>query len=63
MAVPNIEIVGPFPGELQETFFFSAGVITNAKGADAARALITFLRTPAAKAVIKAKGMEPAPDY
>jgi molybdate transport system substrate-binding protein len=62
MAVPNIEIVGPFPGELQETFFFSAGVTTNAKGADAASALINFLRTPAAKAVIKAKGMAPAPE-
>jgi ABC-type molybdate transport system substrate-binding protein len=34
-------------------------VTTKAKDADAARAPITFLRTPAAKAVIKAKGMEP----
>ena len=39
---------------------FTAGVGVVAKGAEAARALIRFLATPAAAAVIKAKGMEPA---
>jgi molybdate transport system substrate-binding protein len=60
IAVPGIEIVGPFPEDLQETFVFSAGVMTVAKGTDAAKALINFLRTAEATAVIKAKGMEPA---
>ena len=58
MAVPGIEIVGPLPGDLQETFVFSAGIMAGAREVKAARALIQFLRTPEARAVIKAKGME-----
>jgi molybdate transport system substrate-binding protein len=60
LAVPGIEIVGPFPKDLQEAFMFSAGVATGAKEADAAKAFIDFLRAPEAIAGIKAKGMEPA---
>jgi molybdate transport system substrate-binding protein len=60
MAVPGIEIVGPLPGDLQETFVFSAAIMTDANDVKAARALIEFLRTSEARAVIKAKGMEPA---
>ena len=60
IAVPGIEIVGPLPDDLRETFIFSAGIMTDATDVKAARALIEFLRTPEARAVIKAKGMEPA---
>lgn len=60
MSVPGIDIVGPLPRDLQETFFFSAVIVTGAKQAKAGTALIDFLRTPDATAVIKAKGMEPA---
>ena len=60
MAVPGIEIVGPLPGDLQETFVFSAAIMTDANNVKAARALIEFLRTPEARAAIKTKGMEPA---
>jgi molybdate transport system substrate-binding protein len=60
MAVPGIEIVGPLPGDLQETFVFSAAIMTDANDVKAAKALVDFLRTPEARAVIKAKGMEPA---
>jgi molybdate transport system substrate-binding protein len=60
MAVPGIEVVGPFPAELQEAFVFSAGAIAGTRDAAAARAFIEFLRTPAARAAIKAKGMGPA---
>lgn len=59
MAVPDIEIVGPFPGELQGSFTFSAAIGTNAKAIEAAKALIEFLRTPDAMRVITAKGMQP----
>ena len=59
MAVPDIEIVGPFPRELQGSFAFSAAICTNAKETEAAKALIEFLRTPDAVRVIRAKGMEP----
>jgi len=60
LAVPGIDIVGPFPRDIQGVFMFSAGVQNGAEEADAARGLINFLRTPEATAVIKAKGMEPA---
>ena len=59
LAVPGIDIVGPFPKDLQGTFVFAAGVATGAKHFEAANALIKFLRMPDATAVIKAKGMEP----
>ncbi len=59
MATPGIQFVGPLPPEIQYMTVFSAGVAAGASQADAARALIEFLRTPAAARVIRAKGMEP----
>ena len=59
MAVPGIEIVGPFPSELQENFTFAAAIGVNARQREAGAALIQFLRTPEAAVVIRAKGMEP----
>jgi molybdate transport system substrate-binding protein len=60
MAVPGIEIVGPLPPDLQATFVFSAVVPAGARDIEAAKTLVAFLRTPEAKAVINAKGMEAA---
>ncbi len=60
LAVRGIDIVGPFPRELQGAFVFSAGVASGTKQPDASKALINFLRTPEAAGVIKAKGMDPA---
>jgi len=59
VAAPGVELVGPFPSELQTYISFTAGVSTGAKEPEAAQALIKFLTSPAAVAVIKAKGMEP----
>ena len=58
MAVPGIDIVGPLPADVQLMTVFSAGVSTSAKNADGAKALIQFLATPKAAAVMKAKGLE-----
>ena len=58
MAVPGIDIVGPLPPEIQSMTVFSAGLSTGAKNADGGRALIAFLTTPKAAAVIRSKGME-----
>jgi molybdate transport system substrate-binding protein len=63
MAVPGIEIVGPLPPDLQATFIFSAAVLTGVRDIEAAKALVAFLRTPEAKAVIEAKGMEAVIPY
>jgi molybdate transport system substrate-binding protein len=59
--VAGIEIVGPLPGDLQDTIVFSAAIMTGAKdNIAAAKALVDFLRTSESAKVIKAKGMEPA---
>ena len=58
MAVPGIDIVGPLPDEIQAITVFSAGLSTGAKEEQAGTALIKFLTTPNAKAVLKSKGME-----
>ena len=56
----GVELVGPFPPELQSYNAFIAGVGAAAEQPEAAKALIKFLTTPAAAAAIKAKGLEPA---
>jgi len=56
---PGIELAGPFPADLQQELVFPAAVATDAKEPAAARALIDFLKTPAAVTAIKAVGMTP----
>jgi molybdate transport system substrate-binding protein len=56
---PGVEFAGPLPPDIQTYTTFSGGISATAKNAEAAAALIKFLTTPEAKAVIKAKGMEP----
>jgi len=60
ISVAGIDLVGPLPGDLQNTIVFSAAIMTDAKDAAAAKALIDFLRTADAAKVMKSKGMEPA---
>ena len=55
----NVELVGPLPSDIQSYTHFSSAVSATSKEADAAKSFIKFLVTPAAQAVIKAKGMEP----
>jgi molybdate transport system substrate-binding protein len=58
-AVSGVEVVGPFPAELQNYIVLTGGVGTAAKDKAAAQGLIKYLTSPAAILVIKAKGMEP----
>ena len=60
MMVDGLDVVGPLPADLQGVTLFTAGVPASANHPEAGRALIDFLTSPAAKAVIKAKGLEPA---
>jgi molybdate transport system substrate-binding protein len=59
LMAPGVELAGSFPAELQQELVFSAAVAADSKEADAGKAFIAFLATPAATAVIKAKGMNP----
>ena len=54
---PGIDIVGPIPAELQIVNVFRAGVAANAREPEAARALIAFLVSPAARPAILEAGM------
>ena len=58
LAQPTVELAGPLPPPIQNYTEFLAGIVTGSGRTDAARALITFLRSPAAKATLKAKGFE-----
>jgi molybdate transport system substrate-binding protein len=59
LMAPGVELASPFPADLQQELVFTAAVAADTKEAEAAKAFITYLKTPAAVAVIKAKGMEP----
>lgn len=59
LMAPGVELAGSFPADLQQELVFTAAVAAEAKEADAAQALIHFLTTPAAAAIIKAGGMNP----
>jgi len=61
LPIAGVDIVGPLPPELQKITTFSAGIATLSKEPDAGKALIKFLASPAASAVIVKSGMEPIP--
>lgn len=56
---PGLDVVGPFPKELQREVVFTAAIAANSKQAKAAQAFINFLRSPSAITVLKAKGLNP----
>jgi molybdate transport system substrate-binding protein len=58
LAQPSVEFVGPLPAAIQNYTQFSPGIVTGSNQADAARALVAFLTSPAAQAVLNAKGFE-----
>jgi molybdate transport system substrate-binding protein len=59
LVAPGVELVGPFPGDLQQELVFTSAVAADTKEADAAKALIDYLKTQEATTIIKAAGMTP----
>src|ERR1700730_2099582 len=57
--ISGIDIVGPLPDALQKVTVFSAGVASVSKEPEAAKALIKFLASPAARETIVNSGLEP----
>jgi len=59
LPVPGIDIVGPFPGDLQKIIAYAATVLPGSTQREVGSAFVTFLRSPSAAAIIKKKGMDP----
>jgi molybdate transport system substrate-binding protein len=59
LTTPGVELVGPLPQELRITSSFVGAISSQAQAPEAARDLMTFLKTPAAVKVMRAQGMEP----
>jgi molybdate transport system substrate-binding protein len=59
LTTPGVQLVGPFPPELQSYIMFTAGVGAGSKAPAAANDLIRFLKGPVAIPVFRAQGMEP----
>jgi molybdate transport system substrate-binding protein len=59
LTAPGLDLLGRFPAELQQDVVFTAGIAAKTNQAEAAKAFITYLMSPPAAALIKAKGMNP----
>jgi molybdate transport system substrate-binding protein len=58
LAQPTVEFIGPLPSAIQNYTQFAPGIVTGSSQTEPARTLITFLSSPAAQTVLKAKGFE-----
>jgi molybdate transport system substrate-binding protein len=59
LTTPGLDVVGPFPPELQEPVVFAAALSAETKRAGPTQALLEYLKSPAAIAIIKSRGMTP----
>jgi molybdate transport system substrate-binding protein len=59
LTVPGLDVVGPFPADLQQDVVFTAAIGAGTKEDGAAKTLVDYLKTPDAISVIKSKGMTP----
>jgi molybdate transport system substrate-binding protein len=60
MHVEGIDVIGPMPPGLEIVTIFSGGICTASTKAGAARALLDFIRSPAADEAKRRHGMQPA---
>src|SRR5882757_6355334 len=54
----GLKFVGPLPEQVQSSTPYSAAVVTDAPTEDIAKEFVTYLGTPAAKAILAAAGIE-----
>lgn len=58
LAVPEVELLGPLPREIQNYTQFAAAVVFVSKNPHAAQQFVTFISSPTAMSVMRAKGFE-----
>ncbi|MEA3022155.1 MAG: hypothetical protein QOK01_1007 [Alphaproteobacteria bacterium] len=59
LADPRLALVGPLPGPMQYYTHYAASLVASSTRQDIGRALIAYLASPAAAAVMQTKGFEP----
>jgi molybdate transport system substrate-binding protein len=58
LADPRVDFAGPLPQQVQYNTTFAGGVVAPSKHPDGARAFISFLASPASRAVLEKLGFE-----
>ena len=59
LTTPGVALAGPLPSEIQSYITFTGGISTKSESIDAAKELMTVLKSPAAFDVMRSQGMEP----
>ena len=59
LTAPGLDVVGPFPAELQQEIVFTVAPAADTRETAAVQALIAYLKSPEPIAIIRAKGMTP----
>ncbi|HEY0164122.1 MAG TPA: substrate-binding domain-containing protein, partial [Sphingomicrobium sp.] len=57
--VEGVDVIGPMPPEVEIVTTFSGAVCAASEQVDTARALLNFIRSPAADAAKQRSGMQP----
>ena len=60
LPVPGVTIVGPLPPELRQTIVYGATVFTGSTQREGNKAFFEFMRSDAARKVLRETGLEPA---
>jgi molybdate transport system substrate-binding protein len=60
LTADGLDVLGPVPSELDHVLVYTSGIAREAAQAEIARAFLEFLKSPQAKAVLKARGLSPA---
>ena len=55
----ELDFIGTLPPEVQQTIYFSAGLVKDAQEPEAARHLLKFLTSPSVAAIVRATGLDP----
>ena len=55
----ELDFIGTLPDEVQQTIFFSAGMVQGAQQPELAQQLLRFLTSPAVAEIVRATGLDP----